>query len=204
VALRPFEPNEEVDELRWLAPDDARQLLTFERDRSVIDASLAWDRPIYLVRHARAGSSAAWLGDDAERPLTGKGLRQAARLSSRLGSIGSLAFVSSPSVRCVQTLEPLAAAVGAVICRAPELADDTPAPVVDRFLRNLAGPVVVSSHGKPIEAVLSMWAASGIAVEGPLREGVPFAKKGSTWIVERRAGAAVALRYVPPPRDRAS
>jgi 8-oxo-dGTP diphosphatase len=27
-----FEPNEEVDELRWLAPADAARILTYERD----------------------------------------------------------------------------------------------------------------------------------------------------------------------------
>ena len=33
-----FEPNDEVDELRWLAPDDAAALLTYERDRDVLTA----------------------------------------------------------------------------------------------------------------------------------------------------------------------
>ena len=31
-----FEPNDEVDELRWLAPDEAAALLTYERDRDVL------------------------------------------------------------------------------------------------------------------------------------------------------------------------
>ena len=31
-----FEPNDEVDELRWLAPADARELLTYERDRELL------------------------------------------------------------------------------------------------------------------------------------------------------------------------
>jgi 8-oxo-(d)GTP phosphatase len=32
-----FHANHEVDDLRWLALDDARQLLTYSRDRAVLD-----------------------------------------------------------------------------------------------------------------------------------------------------------------------
>ena len=33
-----FEPNREVDEVRWLTPEHARQLLSYDRDRDVLDA----------------------------------------------------------------------------------------------------------------------------------------------------------------------
>ena len=32
-----FEPNDEVDELRWVAPADAIEMLTYERDRVLVD-----------------------------------------------------------------------------------------------------------------------------------------------------------------------
>jgi 8-oxo-dGTP pyrophosphatase MutT (NUDIX family) len=38
-----FEPNDEVDELRWMVPDLARALLTYDRDREVLDRFLAAD-----------------------------------------------------------------------------------------------------------------------------------------------------------------
>jgi 8-oxo-dGTP diphosphatase len=31
-----FEPNDEVDELRWLTPGDAPELLTYSRDRKLV------------------------------------------------------------------------------------------------------------------------------------------------------------------------
>jgi 8-oxo-dGTP diphosphatase len=31
-----FEPNEEVDELRWLVPAEAEKLLTYERDKALV------------------------------------------------------------------------------------------------------------------------------------------------------------------------
>ncbi len=34
------DPDDEVDEVRWLAPADARRLLSYERDQAVIDAFL--------------------------------------------------------------------------------------------------------------------------------------------------------------------
>jgi 8-oxo-dGTP diphosphatase len=33
-----FAPNDEVDELRWVSPDEARSLLTYDRDRDVLAA----------------------------------------------------------------------------------------------------------------------------------------------------------------------
>jgi 8-oxo-dGTP diphosphatase len=32
-----FEPNDEVDELRWLAPAEARELVTYGHDRALVD-----------------------------------------------------------------------------------------------------------------------------------------------------------------------
>ena len=44
-----FEPNEEVDELRWLDIASAGLLLTYERDRSLLAAMLADDQLESLV-----------------------------------------------------------------------------------------------------------------------------------------------------------
>jgi 8-oxo-dGTP diphosphatase len=35
-AENPFEPNDETDDLRWLAPEDANGLLTYARDRELL------------------------------------------------------------------------------------------------------------------------------------------------------------------------
>ena len=34
-----FEPNDEVDQLRWLSPADAASLLTYDRDKEVLRAA---------------------------------------------------------------------------------------------------------------------------------------------------------------------
>lgn len=73
-------------------------------------------RPVelYLVRHAHAGDPARWSGDDAARPLSGKGRRQAARLGDLLAAAGLRpdAIVSSPKVRARETAELVAERLG--------------------------------------------------------------------------------------------
>jgi phosphohistidine phosphatase SixA len=61
-----------------------------------------------LVRHASAGSSAEWAGDDYDRPLDDKGVEQARELVERLASFRIERILSSPAKRCVDTVEPLA------------------------------------------------------------------------------------------------
>lgn len=69
---------------------------------------------LYLLRHAHAGDPAKWQADDASRPLSERGRRQA----SRLGRLLALTeeppdlFVTSPRKRAVQTAEGVAEAMG--------------------------------------------------------------------------------------------
>jgi phosphohistidine phosphatase len=60
---------------------------------------------LYLLRHADAGDPMAWRGDDAERPLSAKGKRQARRLGSLLADIGWRPdlILTSPKLRASQT-----------------------------------------------------------------------------------------------------
>ena len=64
---------------------------------------------IYVVRHAKAGDRGEWEGDDRLRPLTKSGDRQAEALAAWLKKEPIDAVLSSGYLRCVQTLEPLAA-----------------------------------------------------------------------------------------------
>jgi phosphohistidine phosphatase len=72
---------------------------------------------LYFLRHAHAGNPEEWAGDDAERPLSQKGRRQAERLGRFLARSGFQpdVVVTSPKVRAAQTAELFAAALGARI-----------------------------------------------------------------------------------------
>jgi phosphohistidine phosphatase len=69
---------------------------------------------LYLLRHADAGNPEAWRGDDAARPLSDKGYRQAERLALHLSlaEFQSDRIISSPRVRALQTAEIVASALG--------------------------------------------------------------------------------------------
>src|SRR6476619_849663 len=62
---------------------------------------------LYLIRHADAGDPAAWTGDDADRPLSGKGEKQADRLGRFLAGTAFRpdAILTSPKVRARRTAE---------------------------------------------------------------------------------------------------
>ncbi|MCW3036994.1 MAG: putative mutator mutT1 protein, partial [Actinobacteria bacterium] len=77
----------------------------------------------YLVRHADAGDRHAWHDADELRPLTEEGRRQAGALVVLLADAEIDRLVSSPYVRCVQTLEPLAAARAMKVETSPVLAE---------------------------------------------------------------------------------
>ena len=67
---------------------------------------------LILIRHAMAGDPKAWVGDDRVRPVDEQGRREAQALVAALADQSLDRIVSSPYVRCVQTVEPLAEARG--------------------------------------------------------------------------------------------
>jgi phosphohistidine phosphatase len=69
---------------------------------------------LYLLRHADAGDPAAWPGDDADRPLSAKGRRQARRLGSLLSDLGFRpdVILTSPKLRAAQTARIVGRALG--------------------------------------------------------------------------------------------
>src|SRR4051812_37770906 len=94
-----FVANDEVDELRWLPPEEAAALCSYEHDGEVIaDAArtdLTREIAVLLVRHGKAGSSDRWEGPDEERPLTPAGRAQARRLAEVLSLFGPVSVGSA-------------------------------------------------------------------------------------------------------------
>ena len=78
---------------------------------------------IYLVRHAKAGERAAWDGDDFMRPLSGRGHTQAFGLLDQLRKAKFERILSSPYVRCMETVVPLAGIRGLAVEPADALAE---------------------------------------------------------------------------------
>jgi phosphohistidine phosphatase len=68
---------------------------------------------LHLLRHAHAGDPERWHGDDAERPLSEKGRRQAERLGRLLQGVDGAPdlFITSPKVRARETADLVAASL---------------------------------------------------------------------------------------------
>jgi 8-oxo-(d)GTP phosphatase len=205
----PFEPNDEVDELRWLPVAEAAALMTHEHDRRVVTDLVRDDVPrtpsLLLVRHAKAGSRSDWDGPDDERPLDGKGWRQARQLADVLPVFGPCELLSAERVRCRQTLEPLSERTGLPVRPLPELGEEEFAAdpqaglaVVERLLGRARdggeqpGVTVVCSQGGAIPSVLM---SLGVRWEGVAGRLYPPAAKGSVWALGGRPGALAADYY---------
>jgi len=133
---------------------------------------------LLVHRHARAGDREAWQGDDRVRPIDERGRNQAQALVDALSGFAIDRIVSSPYVRCVESVEPLAEARGLEIELDERLAahrlDDVP-----EVLEELKGEhAVVCTHG-----------------ELPWLDGRKF-KKGSTWVLSDELEPG---RYIKPP-----
>ncbi len=132
-----------------------------------------------LIRHGSAGDRAAWDGDDRARPLDERGLRQAASLVELLAPYAIDRILSSPAVRCVQTVESLAHARELAIEVREELAEELQWTLGAELVRSLAGgDAVVCGHG---------------GLEQVLRE-PPRWKKGAVLVVDERLDVLGKLR----------
>jgi 8-oxo-dGTP diphosphatase len=117
-----FGPTREVDELRWVDPDDASESVTLDRDRDVLarfKGAAAATTTILLVRHASAGSRNKWEGDDRRRPLDETGWEQSEDLVRLFSRFEITRLVSADYVRCEQTVQPYSEAVGVTVERDP-------------------------------------------------------------------------------------
>lgn len=152
---------------------------------------------LLLLRHADAGARGDWQGDDRDRPLNASGRAQAEAIVGLYAAQPIERILTSPYARCVQTVEPLAAARGLDVEVEEDLAEGTPPDLVWRLLRRLGGThAVLCTHGDIVESVVTSVASQGGAPDGQLSW-----HKASTWIVDLGDGRA---RYVPDPPATAS
>ena len=112
--------------------------------------------PIYLVRHAKAGNRLRWTQPDELRPLTKSGLWQAEALVTLLADQPFSRLLSSPHVRCVQTLEPLAKARDLPLETTELLAEGASTGAVLELMLSMAdgGPSAFSTHGDVMTGVV--------------------------------------------------
>jgi 8-oxo-dGTP diphosphatase len=149
---------------------------------------------IYLIRHAHAGSRHQWNGDDFKRPLSDKGRRDAERLGELLGDEPIARIFSSPATRCVETVEPLAAARAVPVTTETIFAEGADAgPAIARLLDHAGDNPALCSHGDLVPTMIRHLKASGMRTTDPTESA-----KGSVWILEVEGDAVVRGTYHRP------
>jgi 8-oxo-dGTP diphosphatase len=151
--------------------------------------------PILLVRHAHALPRSNWDKDDRLRPLSSRGRKQSRELVRTLSEYKVTRIVSSPYVRCVNTVAPLAEALGVPVEADEVLAEGSTAAV--QYIKSLAGEdILLCSHGDVILLGLT-------ALDEEYRLGLgpaPRNPKGSTWVLESKRRRFVKATYIKAPR----
>ena len=210
-----FKPTKEVDQLQWLPLAEAIDTLSYHHDRALLlegfeaqgNSAGAVEREgkvtmrgrttgaIYLVRHAKALNRNEWQSADELRPLNKGGRRQADALVDRLAAFSLARVISSPHVRCTETVAPLAKHRGLTVETAERLVEGSDADDVLDFMAQCASrPTVMCSHGDVIGDVLTRLVDQGLAVESDLRW-----EKGSTWVLDYDGESFLYGRYLAPP-----
>lgn len=114
-----FKPSEEVAKVDWVTPEKAHELLTYKFDNAVLDALTELHKkkalrtfPVIVLRHAKAMPRTDWhqgkVVDDGNRPLLPEGKKQAREIITLLRAFGPNRVISSPWVRCFNTVQPYA------------------------------------------------------------------------------------------------
>jgi phosphohistidine phosphatase len=148
---------------------------------------------LLLLRHADAGDPGGWSRPDAERPLSPKGHRQAARVARWLTTIGHKpdVILSSPKVRAAETAVAVADAFEMRVTDEPRLAESFGIRVLEEMLHDSGDPArpMIVGHDPDFSELATL--LSGAPLE--MRKGAlvridiepPFEPGGGTlrWLV---------------------
>ena len=151
-----------------------------------------------LVRHCHAGDKQQWRGEDSLRPISGRGQQQAEGLAVMLTGTAPSRLVSSPYLRCRQSLAPLAERIPLPVEASDLLGPDTDLAELDRWLeRPDLDHAVLCTHGETLTTLFDRWGATRRFVktgDGYRRNST---QKGAAWIVTPDSDGTRA-RYLRP------
>ena len=144
----------------------------------------------FLIRHAHAGTRGA--SDDDRRELTARGRAQSNALADRLVDTGILTIVTSPFRRCVQTVEPLAAALGLPIDHDDQLAEGAGTHRALSLIEHTEHPLALCSHGDIIGDVMNTLSRRGVVLDDHR------VAKASAWVLTVEDGTVTGAHYIGP------
>jgi 8-oxo-dGTP pyrophosphatase MutT (NUDIX family)/phosphohistidine phosphatase SixA len=202
--------SHEIDALAWVPLAQAAGRLSYAHDVAVLAALRPRPTvPLILLRHASAGQRTAHPDDDATRPLDADGAIDARLLAGLLACFAPRARVlSSPALRCLETVQPYAADFGGSVdaeaaLAVPRRPSDLPigrtsvGDSLASLVRDLVAAgraAVVCLHRENLPQALSA-ACAALGAPAALPDD-PELPTGGFWVVHAAAGELAALeRY---------
>lgn len=190
---------DEVDEVRWLPPEEANRLLSRDSDRQTLQSFSAAPpatMTVALVRHGSAHNKRRWSGRDDYRPLDARGRTEARRVADVLPAFGPRRVLSALPTRCTATVQPLAARLGVPIELVSAFGeDDNPRDVevamaaLNEVIATGQSAVICSQGGVIPELLTATAERDGLSIaEAPSR-------KGSVWVLSFAGGRLVAADH---------
>jgi 8-oxo-dGTP diphosphatase len=198
-------PNpEEVDATEWLSISDAINKLSNSDDREIVRMAEEFgfgSTPLVLLRHTKALKRDQWDGDDGDRPLEHVGQIQAAKIPAIYAPYAIEKIYSSDAIRCVQTIEAMAAEYGITPIYSSEISEfgferDSEKALDYAFSVMLSDkPSVMCSHNP----VLPKLVKKLIGKKNFKRLSAEL-KPGDSFVLHHRSGEVIAVDWTPAPK----
>ncbi|MDA3018226.1 MAG: NUDIX hydrolase [Actinomycetota bacterium] len=198
-------PNpEEVDAIEWLSISDAINKLSNSDDREIVRMAEEFgfgSTPLVLLRHAKALKRDLWDGDDGDRPLEHVGQIQAAKIPGIYAPYAIEKIYSSDAIRCVQTIEAMAAEYGITPIYSSEISEfgfeKDSERALDYALSVMLSdkPSVMCSHNP----VLPKLVKKLIGKKNFKRLSAEL-KPGDSFVLHHRSGDVIAVDWTPAPK----
>jgi 8-oxo-dGTP pyrophosphatase MutT (NUDIX family)/phosphohistidine phosphatase SixA len=185
-------PNSEVDEVAWAPAARAVERVSYVHDHGVLAdfaARPADTVPLILLRHSKAVPKGGWKRSDAARPLDDGGRSDAKALADLLACFAARPrLISSPAVRCADTLRPLAHLTGAPVREEPSL----------YIHQSNSSRTTAADSGTAITALIREAVASGEpTVICAHRENLPVLQEAALAALAGHPGAEIAAAELP-------
>jgi len=195
-----FAPDEEVDKVAWIPVDQVATHLTYPQDLELLRRALELPltSPLVILRHAKAVKRSDFKGNhDSDRPLSGRGRRQAKIIAEALEGYGIEQVISSPMQRCQETVKKFVKQlsttpilVDAISESGYEQNPQNLDPAIELAMKDPA-PTVLCSHRPVLDAILEAVAKAGGISQAERNEGV--------WSTKLSPGSfVVAHRHIDP------
>lgn len=166
IAHSTFVPNSEVAAIEWVTIKKARSYLSYPADVTIleafstlVEAGVTRTFAVIALRHGKAAPRTG-SGPDAKRPLTERGVTQAASLVNTVTAWRPLRIISSTATRCITTVAPLSAATGIPIKQTDLISQDA-LESGEADIRSIVGKrvrarktAVLCSHGPVLPEIL--------------------------------------------------